>query len=52
MEVNKNIRIKGELSAYEFNTARDMNTGENLILKDDLLREAQQRCTTLKRRGY
>ena len=41
LAVNQKLRRKGTISAYEIHTARDLNTGENLNLKDDLLRDKQ-----------
>ena len=41
LQLNKKIRRRGNISAYEIHTARDLNTGENLNLDDKLLRQNQ-----------
>ena len=39
--LNSKLRRRGNISAYEINTARDQNTGENLQLEDKSLRSDQ-----------
>ena len=39
LQVNKKIRRQGKLSAYEIHAARDGNTGENLQLCDQSIRD-------------
>ena len=41
MNLNSKLRRRGNISAYEINTARDQNTGENLELEDKNLRSDQ-----------
>ena len=41
MNLNSKLRRRGNISAYEINTARDQNTGENLELEDKHLRSDQ-----------
>ena len=41
MKLNSKLRRKGKLSAYEIYYARDQNSGENLHLNDELIRDNQ-----------
>ena len=41
MQVNQKMRRGGGLSSHEISTSRDMHTGQNLQLRDDLLRQDQ-----------
>ena len=41
MLVNQKLRRGGGLSSHEISTSRDMHTGQNLQLHDDLLRKQQ-----------
>ena len=41
MNLNSKLRRKGKISAFEINSARDQNTGENLALNDENLRNEQ-----------
>ena len=41
MQVNQKLRRGGGLSSHEINTSRDMHTGQNLQIQDDLLRQDQ-----------
>ena len=41
MNLNTKLRRRGNISAIEINQARDQNTGANLILDDDALRNDQ-----------
>ena len=41
MQVNQKMRRGGGLSSHEISTSRDMHTGQNLQLQDDLLRQDQ-----------
>ena len=41
LAVNQKLRRGGKLSAYEINSARDSNTGENLVIKDEEIRIKQ-----------
>ena len=41
MAVNQKLRRGGKLSAYEINSARDFNTGQNLEIKDEEFRSKQ-----------
>ena len=39
--LNSKLRRRGQISAWELNTAHDQNTGYNLNLNDHLLRDQQ-----------
>ena len=41
MNLNSKLRRRGNISAWEINTARDQNTGDNLNLDDKAIRENQ-----------
>ena len=41
MQLNRKIRRRGTISAYEIHTSRDLHTGENLQLNDSDLRHDQ-----------
>ena len=41
MQVNQKMRRGGGLSSHEISTSRDMHTGQNLQLQDDILRQGQ-----------
>ena len=43
LALNRKIRRKGKISAFEIHTARDLNTGENLVLNDEQLHDSQVR---------
>ena len=41
LNLNSKLRRRGNISAFEINTSRDQNTGENLSLNDEALRTNQ-----------
>ena len=41
LNLNARLRRKGCISAFEINSARNQDTGENLVLNDDQIRENQ-----------
>ena len=41
LNLNSKLRRRGNISAFEINTARDQNTGDNLKLNDKALRQDQ-----------
>ena len=53
MQVNQKMRRGGGLSAHEISTSRDMHTGQNLQLQDNLLRQDQmkKRVTQQEKQG-
>ena len=42
LNLNSKLRRRGNISAYEINSARDQNTGENMELDDESLRSNQK----------
>ena len=42
LNLNSKLRRRGNISAYEINTARDQNTGQNMDLDDEALRTDQK----------
>ena len=42
LNLNSKLRRRGNISAYEINTARDQNTGQNMDLDDESLRTDQK----------
>ena len=49
INLNSKLRRKGNISAWEINTARDQNTGNNLMLDDQNIREDQKKKRIDKR---
>ena len=51
LNLNSKLRRRGNISAYEINTARDQNTGDNMNLDDDSLRSDQKEKRTDARKA-
>ena len=48
MNLNSKLRRRGNISAYEINSARDQNTGEKLNLDDATLRANQLKTRSIQ----